>query len=302
MGRQPVDIVVTWVDSTDPHWIRQYEETTGKQFKKSDRFTGNDADPETELKMCLYLIRRNLPWIRKVFVLTKENQVPKCIVDEIVVHHSDIQLGDVFNSLAIECRLHKIAGLSEKFIYLNDDIFVIKPLSYHDMFDTKGRPIVRFEKQFHRSEWVDSVNFTSEIIGGESNIALPHVPYVLTKSIMENAEQRLYSHWRRTERCPLRFQCREITPVFAATKLAVQNGDAIIPKSDPIKYIWLHKLTSILSVKYAIRDKNVMCFNHFTGSYDTLKEICLSEPYPRGEWIVVILVVFLGLLLLKYGT
>jgi len=45
----------------------------------------------------------------------------------------------LFNSHPIENNLHRIDGLSERFVYFNDDIFVVSPVE-PDFFFVKGLP------------------------------------------------------------------------------------------------------------------------------------------------------------------
>lgn len=40
-----------------------------------------------------------------------------------------------FNSLSIESLLHKIPGLSENYVYFNDDFFLVRPCEASDWFD-----------------------------------------------------------------------------------------------------------------------------------------------------------------------
>ncbi len=56
-----------------------------------------------------------------------------------LIDHRDIFRGfeeflPTFNSLTIECLLWRIQGLSNHFIYLNDDCFIIRPVSSDDFF------------------------------------------------------------------------------------------------------------------------------------------------------------------------
>jgi hypothetical protein len=70
------------------------------------------------------------PWIRKVWIVT-DGQVPQWLDQsradlEVVDHRSiftDPSVLPVFNSRAIESQLHHIDGLSEHYLYLNDDVF-----------------------------------------------------------------------------------------------------------------------------------------------------------------------------------
>ena len=64
-----------------------------------------------------------------------------------LVDHSDIFANHgaalpTFNSLAIETFLWNIAGLSDRFIYFNDDVFLTAPCQKSDFFSPSG-PILR---------------------------------------------------------------------------------------------------------------------------------------------------------------
>ena len=48
-----------------------------------------------------------------------------------------------FNSALIEHFLYKIPGLSEHFLYANDDMFINKPVNPSIFFDKEGLPIIR---------------------------------------------------------------------------------------------------------------------------------------------------------------
>ena len=55
----------------------------------------------------------------------------------IVYHHQfmDYNCLPTFNSMAIEANLHRIEGLSEYFVYSNDDTFLSQPIAKHQLFD-----------------------------------------------------------------------------------------------------------------------------------------------------------------------
>ena len=76
------------------------------------------------------------PWVRNIYLVT-DDQVPDWLdtscPDVKVVSHREIFANQAdlptFNSHAIESQIHRIEGLSEHFLYLNDDFFVGRPLS-----------------------------------------------------------------------------------------------------------------------------------------------------------------------------
>jgi hypothetical protein len=157
-----IDVVYTWVDGGDPAW----RERKSRALRDNGWVTGvselavNDSRyaSRDELRYSLRSLHAFAPWIRHVFLVT-DDQLPAWLdtsrPDLTVVTHREI-FGDTgrlptFNSQAIESRLHRIPGLSEHFLYLNDDVFLGRPVA-PEMFFTPGG-LTRF---FPSSALVDS--------------------------------------------------------------------------------------------------------------------------------------------------
>jgi hypothetical protein len=137
----PVDVVVTWVDGNDPIWHQEYSKYNDTPIDQ-ERFV--DVD---ELYYCLKSIESYLPWVRHTFLVTMRPQQPKYLEDfpnVQVIHHDQIYSNTgwlpTFNSQSIETQLANIPGLSEHFIYFNDDVFIGKPLSKKFFFTSQGKP------------------------------------------------------------------------------------------------------------------------------------------------------------------
>ena len=92
------------------------------------------------LKYLFRSIAYNLPWINNIYlILAYESQLePWMNTDKIkIVYHKDIipeYILPVFNSCTIEMFLHNIPGLSEHFIYSNDDVYFTDKCSPEDFF------------------------------------------------------------------------------------------------------------------------------------------------------------------------
>lgn len=141
-----IDVVYTWVNGSDPDWLRTKaaasSSTDGKFANGVDgghRFRDND-----ELRYSLRSLEKNAPWVGKIYIVTN-GQVPSWLnVDHpkiyIVPHEvifPDPSHLPTFSSSAIETHLHRIPGLSNKFIYFNDDVFLGAPI-YIDDFITQS--------------------------------------------------------------------------------------------------------------------------------------------------------------------
>ena len=135
----PIDIVYTWVNGSDPDFIRQ--------LNKQDKSHSNTAEDTSESRFqdfnqLLYSLRSiemYAPWIRRVYIVTN-GQIPSWInlTSVTMVNHKSIFTEPShlpnFNSLAIETHLHEIPGLSENFIYFNDDFSLMSPTCPEDFW------------------------------------------------------------------------------------------------------------------------------------------------------------------------
>ncbi|CAM3543448.1 stealth conserved region 3 domain-containing protein [Stackebrandtia soli] len=145
----PVDAVYTWVNGDDPAWRERKHaamvehtgvNTLNPMAASDSRYTNRD-----ELRYSLRSLQENAPWIRHIYIVT-DDQVPTWLnvshPKVTVVDHKEI-FGDTgklptFNSHAIESRLHRIDGLSEHFLYVNDDMFIGRPVTPDMFFSPNG--------------------------------------------------------------------------------------------------------------------------------------------------------------------
>jgi hypothetical protein len=140
----PVDAVYTWVNGADPAWLERrarYSETAyHAEAANAARYADHD-----ELRYSLRSLEMFAPWIRTIYLVT-DDQTPAWLDVAVpgleVVSHRDIfrdpTVLPTFNSHAIESQLHHIDGLSEHFLYLNDDIFLGSELAPQDFFLSNG--------------------------------------------------------------------------------------------------------------------------------------------------------------------
>lgn len=139
---EKIDFVVTWLDSNDPEWQKQYEfyKLNAKGDKSKARFR--------EMNVFRYWFRaveKYAPWVNKVFLITN-GKFPDWINKEnpklVLVKHEDYMPAEclpTFNSCAIELHMHQIKELSEHFVYFNDDMFLNAPVS-PDYYFKNGLP------------------------------------------------------------------------------------------------------------------------------------------------------------------
>lgn len=151
----PIDAVVTWVDGDDPAHRDRLETYLGWGSKRRPKVAEKTRYADRgELEYCIVSLLRFAPWLGHIYIVT-DNQTPG-FMDAIlpslahritVVDHKTIFEGfasnlPTFNSLAIETMLWRIPGLSNNFIYFNDDVFLIKPVVPTDFFND-GKVVLR---------------------------------------------------------------------------------------------------------------------------------------------------------------
>ena len=147
----PVDIVYTWVEGEDPE-RETYKVLEGIQ-KKDGNSTQNRFNNNEELRYSLRSIDMYCPWVNKIYIFVKDGQSPE-FVDfsnpkiSLVTHSQAIPLEylPLFNSNVIEQHIHKIPGLSDHYIYFNDDLMVNLPTKRKDFFRS-GKPVINYKNQ-----------------------------------------------------------------------------------------------------------------------------------------------------------
>ncbi|KAG6960705.1 hypothetical protein JG688_00009451 [Phytophthora aleatoria] len=159
----PIDVVYTWVNGTDPRWKAEKEfwhkhwiaSLTGQPLPvwgqeatvkgKDDSNSDNRFRDNEELRYSLRSLEKYAPWVRHIYVVT-DGQIPSWLDIESpklsIVKHSDIFANKshlpVFSSPAIEWNLDNIPGLSDMFLYFNDDVFLGSPVRPEDFVSQAG--------------------------------------------------------------------------------------------------------------------------------------------------------------------
>ena len=130
----PVDIVYLWVDGSDPVWRRKRNAAFAKWNEQNPHDLaafGNTAGryrDNDELLFNLRALEKFFPGHGHVYLVT-DGQTPDWLQPSeglTVIDHRDLfppGTQCVFDSGHIESYLHHIEGLSERFFYMNDDVF-----------------------------------------------------------------------------------------------------------------------------------------------------------------------------------
>lgn len=158
INNEPIDAVITWVDGNDP----AHREKMKLFLENVDRSKIPGAHPTrfgsvNEIKYCVLSIFKFAPFVRNVYIVTDEQDpmlydtisehFPERLDSLKIVDHKEIFRGyehvlPTFNCRPIESMIWRINGLAEKFIYFNDDIFLVRHTRAEDFF-INNRPVIR---------------------------------------------------------------------------------------------------------------------------------------------------------------
>ena len=136
-----IDAVISWVDGSEEEYQKKIKKhlPTFANYKKQYLQVN-------EIEYCVKSIIRFAPFIRKILIVT-DNQTPSFNgIEELIlskkvriVDHKEIFKGyeehlPTFNPRSIDALLYRIDGLAERFVYFNDDMFLINEIKEEDWF------------------------------------------------------------------------------------------------------------------------------------------------------------------------
>src|SRR5699024_6362136 len=134
---EKVDFVITWVDGNDTEWQKSKAYYTGNSIGDSRDIRFRDWG---NLQYLFRGIEQFTPWVNKVHFVTW-GHLPEWLNTEHpklnIVNHRDFIPNEylpTFSSHSIELNLHRIKDLSNKFVYFNDDTFILKFMPVEDFF------------------------------------------------------------------------------------------------------------------------------------------------------------------------
>ncbi len=133
---EKIDFVIIWVDGDDPEWQKEYN-----KYRNVDGDKRNSRFRDMELLQYWFRgVEKFTPWVNKIYFVTC-GQKPTWLNTNhpklVCINHKDYipkQYLPTFSSHTIEDNLHRIKDLSERFVYFNDDTFIIKSMQPEDFF------------------------------------------------------------------------------------------------------------------------------------------------------------------------
>lgn len=259
--KESIDAVISWVDGYDPAHEKKLSLYLQEQgIKRENCAHPTRFDQCGEINYCLVSILKYAPWIRTIYIIT-DNQIPQLgklstllekkikIIDHKNVFRDYENNLPTFNSLSIECVLWRIEGLAERFIYFNDDCFLLRPVKQEDFFREdklvlRGSWKVQADKKW-RNFFPKMLNKFLKLSSKKTNphrksqeisaklagfnrmfFHLPHTPFPCFKKIFDNYFSQNPQQFLNNIRFPLRNE-QQFWPISLSCHLAIKNNKVI---------------------------------------------------------------------------
>ena len=286
-----IDIVYTWVDSRDADWRMAFD-SIDKSKVGSDAMSGSRFHSNDELRYSLRSVYDNLPWARNIHIVSNCRPPEWLDTEHPNIHwvtHESILPADclpTFNSHAIEASLHRIPGLSENFLYFNDDVFVLRRMLPSDFVNDNGTLNANLEAQAvvnappsdDSPDYLNAARNSAQLLfdrfGYYPTRLHRHSPFSLRRSLLDELEAEFPASIAATRKARFRSLTDINVPTFLAhhygfAKQAVaytSYSTSLVKSSDPFSLLRIADMA-----KRRLRPR-VLCINEG------------GKPEPSEHW------------------
>ncbi|WP_299572215.1 stealth family protein [uncultured Williamsia sp.] len=250
-----IDIVFSWVDGSSA----EFQAQRAKRMRNYVVGSGDDSAARfrqiDELKYALRSVHMYAPWIRRIFVAT-DSPRPAWLADDPRVtfvpsaeFFTDTSVLPTHNSQAVESQLHRIPGLSEHFLYSNDDMFFARPVQ-PDMFFSPGGITMFVEGDVRiglgtndnqRSGFENAARVNRRVLkkrfGSVTTRHLEHVVTPLRKSVMSEMEAEFPEEFTATAASAFRASDNISVTNSLYHYYALRTGRAVVQRGAKVRYI-----------------------------------------------------------------
>jgi hypothetical protein len=252
-NEDPVDFVYCWAGETQEGCSISRKEGDPENKSGSLAATHDGGCDLGEMLFSLRSLRKYAPWARNIFILVdgpsngEDVPYPSFVDEETAGPVKMVNRCGLFdraedcptmNTHACQSVIHRIPGLANKFVYMEDDDVLANPLRKNDLWDEEGRARV-----FDHSD-----GELSRVYGAPENLSGPdlppaHVPMKLSEQVhhapipvRRDALEELEAHYKEF----MAF-VRSHTRRFICCDATHQAGAAVTEDLAPIWMAWLVK-------------------------------------------------------------
>ncbi|AWB90483.1 sugar phosphotransferase [Salinibacterium hongtaonis] len=283
-----IDMVFSWVDGSS----LEFQRARARRLESYVVGEGDDHEARfrqlDELRYALRSIYLFAPWVRNIYIATDSPRPswlaehPRVTLMRSEAFFADTSVLPTHNSHAVESQLHNIEGLSEHFLYSNDDMFFGRPVSPEMFFSSGG--VSRFIQSMTRIGVGDSnpgrsgfenaarVNraLLEERFGVTITRHLEHAATPLRRSVMRELEAEFPDDFARTAAAKF----RQATDVSVTNSLyhyyAEATGRAVPTTEAKVRYVDTTAREGVRQMKRLLKRRNYDFFCLNDGSFPEL--------------------------------
>lgn len=301
-GEKTVDVVIAWVDGADPTLKQKRELYKSGKTVASDAMTATRFASDDEIYYNVASIIKYVPFCRHIYIVTDQQQPALidefakqkiCSADKIrIIDHKEIFTGyeaflPTFNTRSIETMIWNIKGLSDYFIYMNDDFFFNQPVTITDFLDEEKLIIhgkwrkstaLNAKLNFRKSRFklfgtpiqprhTIAQMLSAKILGMDKFFEIHHYPHIVDKNIL----QTYWLHHPQLLNEQIKYKFRDVeqvNPITLMNHLKIQKSEAILKPDTSINY--LKNEHSVESFINDLEDKSI--------KYGCIQSLDLLQP------------------------
>jgi len=280
-----IDIIFSWVDGNSV----EYQRARAAQAKSHVVGEGDDAPARfrqiDELKYALRSVYMFAPWVRTIYIAT-DSPVPEWLGEHPRVRvvrseefFADRSVLPTHNSQAVEAQLHHIEGLSEHFLYSNDDMFFGRPVAPSTFFspgsvtkfveaDTRiGLGVNSVERSGFENAARVNRRLLQQRFGRVTTRHLEHCAAPLRRSVLFEMEHEFADDFRATAASP--FRAKENISVTNSLYhyYSLMTGRAIVQEAAKVAYVDTTMVSGLASLSELLKKRSYDFFCLNDGSF-----------------------------------
>ena len=286
--RFDIDIVFSWVDGAELEWqrirARRMESyIIGEGDGSEARFRQLD-----ELKYALRSVNLFAPWIRNIYIVTDSGapawlaEHPRVTILPSETFFANLDDLPTHNSHAVESQLHNIPGISEHFLYSNDDMFFGRPVQPGVFFSPggvskfieAGTRIGMGDSNPARSGFENAARVNRRLLqqkfGKLITRHLEHAVTPLRTSVLRELEREFPEDFARTGASAF----RQATDISVTNSLyhyyALMTGRAVVQTDARVKYVDTTMRSGLKAMRTLLKKRSYDFFCLNDGSFPEL--------------------------------
>lgn len=285
-----IDMVFSWVDGNSV----EYQRARAARMKRHVVGEGDDSVARfrqiDELKYALRSVYMFAPWVRNIYIAT-DSPTPDWLADHPRVHvvrseefFADPSVLPTHNSQGVESQLHHIDGLSEHFLYSNDDMFFGRPVA-PGMFFSPGSVTKFIEantriglglNNAERSGFENSARVNRGLLqqrfGRVTTRHLEHTAAPLRRSVLTEMEHEFADEFRETAASPFRAASNISVTNSLYHYYALMTGRAIVQENAKVSYVDTTMVSGLAFLSELLKKRSYDFFCLNDGSFPEVSD------------------------------